>query len=138
MHTHPQPRRTPPMASTTVEVPIHPSFILHQTDYAAVGIDYDAGTGVLTLQWDRSAASQPRQPVFPRTLEGYSLSVVVVRLSHPLEVVTRATSLLLPPLVLGGEYTADITFTPQPSAGKPAQPNIKIKAAIRAKPTGGG
>lgn len=126
------------MASTSVEVPITPWFILRDAECGADGVSYDPGTNVLMIQWDRALASESRQVVFPTVVDGHAVAVEIVRAPREARVLVRGASLVLPALFQGEESAGDITFTPVDAAGRPGVPKIKIKITIRGRPTGGG
>lgn len=125
------------MSALPVEVFLVPSFVLHGDEYAEEGVRYDPLSGVLVITWDLAEATQPRQVVFPKTVEGCAVSFVLRSAPRNGAVLESDGAFLLPPLVQGESCVGDITFAP-PATGGPAKPKTKVSMTIRGRQTGGG
>lgn len=139
MLSHDRPRHRHPAAMSVppVEVPLEPSFILHNEDYAVDGVSYDPLSGVLVIAWDLAEAERARQVVFPRIVEGCTVSVALRSAPRAVGVVEHDGSIYLPPLLQGESLAGDISFAPPAAAGLP-KPKVKVSMTIRGRQTGGG
>jgi len=136
-HHHHRHRPEAAMSALPVEVFLEPSFVLHREEYAEGGVTYDPLSGVLVIAWDLAEATQPRQVVFPKLVEGCAVSFVLRSAPRSGAVLERDGALLMPPLVQGESVVGDIAFAP-PATGGPAKPKIKVSMTIRGRQTGGG
>lgn len=127
------------MSALPVEVFLVPSFVLHGEEYAEDGVTYDPLSGVLVIAWYPEEATQPRQVVFPKLVEGCAVSFELRSAPRSGAVLESDRAFFLPPLFQGeNEFcVGDITFAP-PATGGPAKPKTKVSMTIRGRQTGGG
>lgn len=128
-----------PLSTTTSQLPLRvtfdPASIMNQESYATPRVVYDPETGVLTFKQDPALAGQPVQFVFPIATGGHTVEVDIESVGV---VVAQNAELVLPPLTMYQQHSAEIGFTPPPSAALPRPTKPKFKTIIRVRPTGGG
>jgi hypothetical protein len=128
----------PAMSQVPLQIRISPSFILQQQPYESFPVAYDPGLGVLLYKQSLDPGGPPVQFVFPRVVDGDSVTADVVSAPGDAQVLVADGQIFLPILSMYESCTLEITFSSPPTAtaGKVAKTKMKIDIVVR--PTGGG